>query len=98
MTIRQWLENPSDFNVGADLYERYGDLQGFKRTLRRAGESEALKMQLIYELSKHQGVDEPSGVHESDITPPPAAQSVEDSEVKKSLFCQVWNFLKKLKP
>lgn len=92
MKIKEWLANPTDFNAGVALYEQYGDLVGFKRTLSRSGESESLKAQLIYELSKHQEADQAS---EQVISPEPPLedQSGEDSGEKKYTFQGFRSFL-----
>lgn len=48
MTIHEWLRNPSDFETGRQLYEKYGTLQALKKAFAR-GE---LYDNLVYELGK----------------------------------------------
>jgi hypothetical protein len=54
MTIRQWLNNPSDFETGRLLYDRYGKNGHLKQQF-AAGR---LHGKLIYELGKLVGVDD----------------------------------------
>src|SRR4051812_39965982 len=48
MTIHEWLRNPSDFETGRQLYDKYGTLQALKKAFAR-GE---LYDNLVYELGK----------------------------------------------
>jgi chaperonin cofactor prefoldin len=48
MTIHEWLRNPSDFETGRQLYDKYGTLQALKKAFAR-GE---LYENLVYELGK----------------------------------------------
>ncbi len=52
MTINEWLSNPSDFDAGVALYEKYGTSGNMKRLIRISGDTPKWRKTLMYELSK----------------------------------------------
>lgn len=52
MTIQEWIANPEDFSAGIALYEQYGSNQAYLNTLKKRGESEHMRADLVYELGK----------------------------------------------
>lgn len=58
MTIRDWINNPSDFNTGLELYQKYGTRHHHVKMVANRGDTPANRQDLIYELGKLVGRDE----------------------------------------
>lgn len=81
MTIQEWISNPEDFQKGVELYEKYGNNPVYLAVLRKRGESDFMRADLIYELGK--SVEQSTSHVVKEI--PVNVQPVEGADEKK--FC-----------
>ena len=91
MTIREWLNNPSDFEIGLLLYEKHGTSGNLKRLMRIGGDTPKWRKTLMYELGKLQDKGSPVKINigsskEPDIiyTPPAEEKSIKEEYVRSN--------------
>jgi hypothetical protein len=83
MTIREWISNPIDFKTGLELYKKYSTRPRHVKLIENRGDIGYNRADLIYELSKLQGVDETSvPAPIISIPPTPAAEKKEENRAE----------------
>lgn len=83
MTIKEYLKDPSDYNQGVLLYEKYGKNMAQLNVFKKRGDTQRNRENLIYELSKLAASEE--GYKKPVVMPAiqiPIAQAPADDKAK----------------